>query len=518
MSAAPLTECRVVRKITDTYADSMVLLVATSVMSARPGIAWAGAVMATPGALDDLAAQGFGAAGLAGAGANDIVLAVHAAGEEPAAAALAAGADSIFSASRKEAGAGAEAAPRTIEAARERSPEANVAIISVPGPYAALEAHHALTAGLHVLLFSDNVPLAEEVELKQRATELGLLVMGPGAGTAVLAGTGLGFANVLRGGPVGVVAAAGTGAQEVSALLDRWGVGVSQVIGVGGRDLSAEVSGRMAAAAVRALDADPGTRAILVVSKPPDPAVARLVLEERAATPAVAVFMGVTDMEPPSGVELARTLEAGAIAAARLVGKTPDDPGQGLADSAARVAARLPEHRRAIRGFYSGGTLCYEAQLIISGLLGPVYSNEPLVHANSVPAPPGSHVLLDLGAEEYTLGRPHPMIDPQSRIEILRAQASAPEVAVVLLDVVLGYGSHADPAAALAPVLAEVMADDGPQVVAYVLGSSGDPQGYARQRAALEAAGCLVTETAARAAYLAAAIAARKPEIAERRD
>ena len=180
--------------------------------------------------------------------------------------------------------------------------------------------------------------------------------------------------------------------------------------------------------------------------------------------------------------------------------------------------ARLPEHRRAVRGFYSGGTLCYEAQLILSGLLGPVYSNEPLVPANTVPAPPGSHVLLDLGAEEYTVGRPHPMIDPQSRIEILRAEGRAPETAVVLLDVVLGHGSNADPAAALAPALAEIMADNGPQVIAYVLGSSGDPQGYARQRAALEAAGCVVTETAARAAYLAAAIAARKPEIAELRD
>jgi FdrA protein len=509
---------RAVKKIADTYADSMVLLVATSVMSGQPGITWAGAVMATPGALADLAAQGFGPADLDGASAGDLVLAVHAADEEQANAALAAGADSIFSSARTERADGPEEAPRTIDAAREQLPEANVAIISVPGPYAALEAHHALTAGLHVLLFSDNVPLAEEVELKQRAMELGLLVMGPGAGTAVVAGTGLGFANALRRGPVGVVAAAGTGAQEVSALLDRWGVGVSQVIGVGGRDLSAAVNGRMAASAVRALDADPDTKAILVVSKPPDPEVARLVLEQCSATPAVAVFMGVTELARPEGVDLARTLEAGAIAAARLVGGAPGDPAQGLADRAAQAAARLPEQRRTIRGFYSGGTLCYEAQLIISGVLGLVYSNEPLVHDNTVPAPPGSHVLLDLGAEEYTLGRPHPMIDPRSRIEILREQARNPEVAVVLLDVVLGYGSHADPAGMLAPVLAEVMAGGGPQVVAYVLGSSGDPQGYARQRAALEAVGCLVTETAARAAYLAAAIAARKPEIAEQRD
>ena len=526
-SPAPATAHRAAKTIPGTYADSMVLLVATSVMSGQPGIGWAGAVMATPAALGDLAAQGFEPADLDGADANDLVLAVHAADGTQAEAALTAGADSIFSEARtggnatnatSNNGAAQDEPPRTIEAAAERSPDANVAIISVPGPYAALEAHHALTAGLHVLLFSDNVPLAEEVELKQRARELGLLVMGPGAGTAVLAGTGLGFANVLRRGPVGVVAAAGTGAQEVSALLDRWGVGVSQVIGVGGRDLSAEVGGRMATAAVRALDADPATQAILVVSKPPDPAVARSVLGQCAGTPAVAVFLGVTNLDRPPGADLARTLEAGAITAARLTGGAPPDPGHDLADRAARAAARLPEQRRTIRGFYSGGTLCYEAQLIISGLLGPVYSNEPLVHEHTVPAPPGSHVLLDLGAEEYTVGRPHPMIDPQSRINVLRAQAREPDVAVVLLDVVLGHGSHADPAGELAPVLTEIMAGDGPRVVAYVLGSSGDPQDYQGQRATLEAAGCLVTETAARAAYLAAAIAARKPELAGQRD
>jgi FdrA protein len=390
-----------------------------------------------------------------------------------------------------------------------------VAIVSVPGAYAALEAHHALSLGLHVLLFSDNVPIEEERELKQRARDLGLLVMGPGAGTAVLSGVGLGFANAVSSGPVGVVAAAGTGAQEVSALLSRWGVGVSHVIGVGGRDLSAVIGGTMAVAAVRALDADPATRAILLVSKPPEAEVAAKVLAACGSTPAVATFLGLDRVRAPANAELARTLEEGARRAAALVGAEPPDPSAGLRT---RVAARLgplAEGRRTVRGYFSGGTLCYEAQLIVGQHLAPAYSNEPLSSDRQLPAPSGSHVLLDLGAEEYTLGRPHPMIDQRARIEAMREAARDPDVAAVLVDVVLGYGAHADPAGELAPVCKEIGADGGPVVIAYVLGSEQDPQGLDDQRAKLESAGCLVAETAARAAYAAVGVAARRPDLAE---
>jgi len=505
-----------VRVVRDTYSDSLRLLAATSVMSDRDGVAWAGAVMATPAGRERLAAEGFGEDAIGAAGAGDLVLAVRADDEETARLALDAGEQAVFADAAAPAGAEEQAPPRTVAEATERMPDATVAVISVPGEYAALEAHHALSAGLHVLLFSDNVPLDQEVELKRRAAAAGLLVMGPGAGTAVLSGTGLGFANVVRGGPVGVVAAAGTGAQEVSALLDRWGVGVSHVIGVGGRDLSAEVGGMMAKAAARALDADPGTRVALLVSKPPDGTVARDVLAACGATPVVAAFLGIGETGTHGTARLVRTLEAGALEAARLAGVTPPPLADGLRERVAERIAALPAGRRVIRGYYSGGTLCYEAQLVIGELLGePVHSNEPLVPGATVPAPAGAHVLLDLGAEEYTLGRPHPMIDLGTRIAMLRDQGRAPEVAVVLVDVVLGYGAHGDPAGMLAPVLAEITADGGPVVVAYVLGTAADPQGYAAQRAVLEEAGCLVTETAARAAHAAAAIAARRPELAE---
>ena len=514
------------RVVPDTYCDSLRLLVATGAMSQTAGISWAGAVMGTAAGQEQLAQAGVTLD--VDVRANDLVLAVVADDPDRATAAIEAGARAAFEGREAAAadGGGAAVAPRTTAAAADRLGGAEVAVVSVPGPYAALEAHHALTRGLHVLLFSDNVPVEEERELKERAGDLGLLVMGPGAGTAVVGGLGLGFANAVRRGPVGVVAAAGTGAQEVSALLSRWGVGVSQVIGVGGRDLSAAVGGVMATSAVRALAADPETRAVLLVSKPPDLQVARQVLASCGEMPVVATFLGLDEaallgLDQHTGAgrtQVARTLEEGAAKAAALVGS---DPGTAVRTSVTdelrervrRAGRSLPASRETVRGYFSGGTLCYEAQLILAEAAGAVYSNEPLHHDRGLPAPPRSHVLLDLGAEEYTQGRPHPMIGPRARVDLIQSQARDPEVAVVLLDVVLGYGAHLDPAGELADACAEVMAEDGPVVVAYVLGTDEDPQHYSEQRARLEAVGCLVPETAASAARAAAAIALRRPEL-----
>jgi FdrA protein len=300
---------------------------------------------------------------------------------------------------------------------------------------------------------------------------------------------------------VGVVAAAGTGAQEVMTLLDHWGIGVSQVIGVGGRDLSAEVGGLMARDAVRALDADPGTEVILLVSKPPDQDVARTVIGASRGTPVVAACLGMS-----AGASLTATLEGGALRVAEILGRdVPDLSGSHGAEAA---ITRVGAGRTAVRGFFTGGTLCYEAQVILSQALGPVYSNIPLRHDLGLPAPAGAHVCLDLGEEEYTKGRPHPMIDPAARREIMREQAFGPDVAAVLLDVVLGYASHPDPAGEIAATCADIVAD-GAAVVCYVLGARADQQGLDRQRAKLAEAGAIVTESAAQAARTAAAIALR---------
>lgn len=499
-----------VRIFRDTYVDSVVQLSATRAMRELDGVEWAAAAMATPANLEILSTEGFDTKSLGSA--NDLFLAARGKDDDAVHAALAAGEDAMF-AGRTSAGPVASHPRRTIGRVVREQPATNVAIVSVPGDYAALEAHEALSAGLDVLLFSDNVSVDDEIALKERAARLGHLVMGPGAGTAMLAGTGLGFANVVAPGPVGVIAAAGTGAQEAMTLLDRWNVGVSCVIGLGGRDLSEAVNGRMAKKAIEALRADPNTELIFFVSKPPSPRVAREVLAEAGDMPFVASLVGLKgDVEAAPNVRVARTLEGGALQVLDVRGTTPPDLVGDLRNRVNHVCEGLPAQRKLVRGLFSGGTLCYESLVILSDIVGPVYSNVPLDSSLRVPEPPGSHVCLDLGEEEYTRGRPHPMIDPQARVEYLQETARDPDVAVILLDVVLGLGSHADPAGQLAPSCHEAVAN-GIAVVAYVLGTERDPQNLQRQREILRDAGCIVTETAARAALAASAIAVRDPEV-----
>ncbi len=506
-----------VRRYLDTYIDSVLLLAATRAMRDTEGITWATALMATPANLEALAGEGLSDPELAAASASDLVLAARGADAEAVDRALASGTDALFGERPSSpATTPGRRADRDLAAAVRGLDGANVAIVSVPGPYAALEAHKALGAHLDVLLFSDNVSIDDEIDLKQHAAEVGHLLMGPGAGTAMLGGCGLGFANVVRPGRVGVVAAAGTGAQEAMSLLDRWGEGVSQVIGVGGRDLSAQVGGRMAALAVRALDRDPATEIILLVSKPPAPEAARSVVEAAGTTPIVAALVGLAEGTEIQGASaVTPTLEGGVRRTLELLGRPVPTFDAELAAQVERALVGLDPGRMLVRGVYSGGTLCYEALTLLEPWLGPVWSNTPLDQRFCVPAPAGSHTCLDLGEEEYTKGRPHPMIDPEARLELLRAHADEPDVAVVLLDVVLGYGAHPDPASLLAPACAELARPDGPRIVVYLLGTEGDPQDLGQQRTRFAAAGAIVAPTGARAALAAAAIVRRDPSIVE---
>jgi FdrA protein len=503
-----------VRVQRDRYVDSVELLAVMRTMR-QPGVEFATAVMGTPANVAALQEEGFADEALVAAAPNDLVLAVRGESVSLVDEALDRG-ERVLTPSRSVGSAFAEREPRSLHAALDALGDPNVAIVSVPGSYAALEAHVALAAGLHVLLFSDNVSVEEEIALKEHAASVGRLVMGPGAGTSRIGGCGLGFANAVAPGRVGVVAAAGTGAQEVMSLLDGWGAGVSHVIGVGGRDLSERVAGRGARLAVQALDRDPATDVIVLVSKPPSPAVARAVVAAAGATPVIAALTGLSPgTAVPGATAVSSTLEGGAAYAVRQSGGRPPTDWSAWRSEVAASLVDLGPARRTVRGLFSGGTLCYEALTLLQRWLGDVWSNTPLDNRLRVPAPAGAHVCLDLGDEEYTRGRPHPMIDPEARLELLAEAGEHDDVAVLLLDVVLGYGAHDDPASLLAPACANVAGPRGPRVVVYVLGTDKDPQGLDRQRKAFLSAGCLVAPTAARAALAAAAITRRRPDIVE---
>jgi FdrA protein len=504
-----------VRVQRDRYVDSVELLAVTRAMRLAGGVEFATAVMGTPANIAALQERGFGAEDLASATPDDLVLAMRAENESLVDEALEQG-ERALSHSQSVGTVSPEREPRSLHAALDALGDPNLAVVSVPGSYAALEAHKALAAGLHVLLFSDNVGVEEEIALKEHAASVGRLVMGPGAGTASIGGCGLGFANAVAPGRVGVVAAAGTGAQEVMALLDRWGAGVSHVIGVGGRDLSERVAGRSARMAVRALDRDPSTDVIVLVSKPPSPDVARAVVAAGGGTPVIAAVIGQPPgTSVPGAAEASSTLEAAVSHAVVRCGASPPSDWSDWRSDVASSLVNLSPARSAVRGLFSGGTLCYEALTLLPPWLGDVWSNTPLDDRLRVPAPAGAHICLDLGDEEYTQGRPHPMIDAAARLELLAETGKHDDVAVLLLDVVLGYGAHDDPASVLAPACAAVAGPQGPRVVVYVLGTDKDPQGLARQRRAFQQAGCLVAPTAARAALAAAAISLRQPEIVE---
>jgi FdrA protein len=434
-----------VRVVANRYVDSVRLMKVAQTVRGRDGVTACELVMGTPANLEQLGLR-------VDATPADVVIAVD--GPDDALDA----AERELSQAAEPSGEVVEAAPRTLATA-----EGDVALISVPGEYAALEAHRALTRDMHVFLFSDHVSVEDEIALKRRGAERGRLVMGPECGTAMLGGVGLGFANVVRRGPVGIVAAAGTGAQEASVLLDGAGSGVSEIIGVGGRDLSAQVGGIMFRAGMELLAADDETETLLLVSKPPDAEAVRALGDvDVRGKRVVAAFVGWDG--GPAPFDVYPTLETGACAAAEAPpsrDEVPDLDGGGD-----------------LLGLFSGGSLAYEAQTI----LGP------------------GHRILDLGEAEYTQGRPHPMVDLELRRRML--QEGGPKAGCVLLDVVLGHGSHPDPAGELAETLAALTCP----VIAHVCGTDADPQNAARQEATLREAGVHVAPTNAAAARAAKAV------------
>jgi FdrA protein len=443
------------------YADSVTLLQVSRAVQGVEGVAAAQVAMATALNVEVLTEMGFEVP--TEATPNDMVVAVRLTEDGSLDAALAGVAGALAeSGRRRDSGPSAEAPPRTTAAAFRRTPE-GVALISVPGGNAFVEAMDAVESGHDVMVFSDNVPVEQEVALKQAAAAQGLLVMGPDCGTAVMGGLGLGFANVVQPGPVGVVAASGTGCQQVLALLDHAGVGVTHALGVGGRDLSTEVGGLATREALRRLDADAEVELVVLVSKPPAPEV-EAEIKEFAASLGTPVELALLGAGHP---DLTEATEA---VLQRLGREVPAWPVVG--------SAAAPAGGRWLRGLFVGGTMSSEARIIATGLLGSE-----------------GHTFVDFGDDQYTTGRAHPMIDPTLRLEHLARASADPETAVLLLDVVLGHGAEPDPASLLGPALSGVRQP----VVVAVVGTAADPQGLDRQVRALADAGAEVHLSNARA-------------------
>jgi len=486
------------------YYDSAFLMQLQRTLSDLPGILDAGVIMGTEANKDLLAHIDLLCPDAQAAKPDDLVIVVRA--EDDAAAQLALSrVDELLT--RRKTTVGQEYLPQSLETAAEMLPDAGWVLVSVAGRYAAGVARQALRLGKHVFLFSDNVSVDEEIALKQMAAEMGLLVMGPDCGTASIRGIGLGFANKVRPGPIGVVAAAGTGLQQVTSRIHQLGGGVSYGIGTGGRDLSEKVGAVTFRQGIDLLSRDLETQVIVLISKPPAPKVADDVLRlaRSAGKPVVVNFIGhAPSARQVDNLYFVFSLDEAAGLAVELAAQSTQSPISDLHD-----LARFAPSQRYLRGLFSGGTLAYEAQYILQNYLPCVYANAPLNKeyrlANSLVSQ--AHTIIDLGEDEFTVGRLHPMMDNELRIRRLLEEANDPETAVIMLDVVLGYGSHPDPASELAPAIAQARTQAEKagrylEVVAVVTGTDEDPQDLAAQIRQLKAAGARVeTSNEAMARY-----------------
>ena len=500
------------------YKDSVALMRISQTVGGREGIARVSLLMGTPANKDILGQAGLLVAELAGAAPADLMILVE--GEQSALAPALEAIEAALAGGDAAPSAGTvEIAPRSIAMGQERLAGATLAQVSVPGPYAAAEALKALKRGLHVFLFSDNVPLAEEQAVKRLAAKKGLLVMGPDCGTAIIAGVPLGFANAVRRGGIGVVGASGTGMQEVTCRIHQLGEGVSHAIGTGSRDVYEEIGGTTLLAGLELLARDPATRVIVIVSKPPAASVAERALAavRKSGKPAVVLFLGA-DLPGGGNVHPVATLEQAAATAVALARGTQSPPAASPAPAGFEAAvAKLAPSQKFLRGLYSGGTYCTEAQLVWRGRGIAAWSNAPLEKRRALPhhAASREHTAIDLGADEFTVGRPHPMIDFTARLERLAAEARDPAVAAIVLDVVLGYGAHPDPAGALAPAVRAARAAAAKEgrellVLGFLCGTEEDPQPLSSQTAQLAESGMILAAGSTAAASLAARAAARK--------
>lgn len=500
----------------NSYYDSATLMLLSSKVGQHIGSTKQVAVMMGSDMNKDI----MRASGLLGpegeaANPNDLVFAIQAETEAVIEEALAMAQEILNSRSAKMEQQDTQVVKTVVDAAARLS-DPKLAVVSLPGKYAVREVKKLLRENCHVLLFSDNISCEDENTLKDMALERDLLMMGPDCGTAVINGVGLGFANKLQRGNIGLAAASGTGLQEVMSLISNFGGGVSQALGTGGRDLKDVIGGKMMAHCIRLLQDDPDTQVIVVISKPPAPSVMENMLEQlkQSQKPTVVCFLGGDESMDAQGLYLVHTLEEAACKALELAGTgRPQEllaDHYALADMADTLRDCLGSQQKYIRGLYCGGTLAYESMLLMGKALGDVHSNIALESRLLLDgtAPSVGHTVLDLGDDAFTVGKPHPMIEPSLRGERLLQEALDPATAVILLDVEIGYGSHENPASVVAEEISQakaVLSEEGRGVVfvASICGTYEDMQDYAAQKTLLEQQGVVVLESNAQAAELA---------------
>lgn len=474
------------------YADSMSLMALSTKINQLPGVDRAMIGMGTDMNKEVIREAGMMTDVLESATTSDMMQVVRSESEEDATRLL----EQIEELRLLERDARAGDTTYTnINQAVESQGNSSLVAISVPGEYAANEARKALELGKNVMIFSDNVDIDDELSLKQYAHEKGLLVMGPDSGTSIINGTGLFFSNKVSRGPVGVVAASGTGAQELSVQIDHMGSGVSQLIGVGGRDLSEKIGGIMMIDGMNMLAGDDNTKVIVLLSKPPADSVAEKVLSVAKSVnkPVVICFIGDEHSENVDNLTFTHnTLQAAQEAVAKATGNDQKPEPKSRNFNVQDLRFGFSEDQKYLRGLFCGGTICDEVFYVLKKKLNNVFSNVAKNDADILPvgSKPHDHALIDLGSDEYTRGRPHPMIDPTIRNSKIVEEARDPQTMAILLDFVLGYGSHPDPVGASADSIREArkIAEEAGRKLeffAYVLGTDNDPQNRAEQLAKL---------------------------------
>ncbi|HEX9654625.1 MAG TPA: acyl-CoA synthetase FdrA [bacterium] len=485
------------------YYDSVTLMQLQSQLLRLPGVTNAGVMMGNHANKALLQQNGLLTGEAEQAVETDLIISISAHDAEAAETALARVDDLL---SRRRSTGQQDYRPKTLEAAAQMLPDAAWVLVSVPGRYAAGVAKEALRLRKNVFLYSDNVPLDDEISLKKHAAENGLLVMGPDCGTAIINGIGLGFANKIRNGPIGLVGASGTGLQQVTSRIHQLGGGITHALGTGGRDLSAAVGGIAAMQAFDLLLRDDSTKVIVLISKPPAAEVTAKLLQKarQSEKPVVINFIGYSPVKDPSAshIHFVDSLDEAADVAVEL------SKAKSKIKIPVETKKATPENSRYLRALFSGGTLAYETLLILQNYLPNIYSNIPLKKEQKLPDSLLSreHTILDLGEDEFTVGRPHPMLDNTLRLERFHKEAADPQVGLILLDVVLGYGAHPDPASELAPAIERTLKDAHKnrrllEVIVLLVGTDEDPQDFSSQLERFKVAGARVETSPSQAAF-----------------